>query len=72
MFAFVNTYIGNFVAVVWNQNFASLTMNLFIVMVAKQLIVNSIEFFTEKISVSKKLAHVDELFEERIQMAETA
>ena len=35
MFSFVNTYIANFVAIVYNQNFNSLTMNLFIVMVFK-------------------------------------
>ena len=72
MFAFVNTYIGNFVAVCWNQNFAALTVNLFTVMVFKQVLMNSIEYFSEKISVSKKLKKVDELFEERIQMANMA
>ena len=45
MFAFVNTYIGNIVVIVWNQNFASLSLNLFVVMIFKQLLINSIEYF---------------------------
>jgi hypothetical protein len=72
MFAFVNTYIGNIVVIVWNQNFASLSLNLFVVMIFKQLLINSIEYFSEKISVSKKLKQVDELFVERIEMAKLA
>ena len=72
MFAFVNVYIGNFVAIFYNQNFSALSLNLAIVMVFKQLFINTLEFFTEKISVSKKLKKVDELFEEQIGMAELA
>mgnify|MGYP000845291154 CR=1 FL=1 len=37
MFQFVNTYISNFVAAFYTQNFGSLTTNLVIVMVFKQL-----------------------------------
>lgn len=72
MFAFVNTYISNFVAIIYNQNFASLTINLTIVMVFKQLFINSIEFFYERYTVSKKLRKVDELFVDRIEMAKLA
>ena len=35
MFNFINTYIGNFVAIVYNQNFVSLQLNLIIVMIFK-------------------------------------
>ena len=35
MFQFVNTYISNFVLIIYNQNFASLAINLVIVMVFK-------------------------------------
>lgn len=45
MFQFINTYIGNFVAIVYNQNFYSLQLNLVIVMVFKQVVVNVIEYF---------------------------
>ena len=54
----MNTYIGNFVAIGYNQNFNSLTLNLFIVMVFKQVIMNLIEFFQEKYTVGKKITKV--------------
>ena len=66
MFQFVNTYIGNFVAIIYNQNFVSLTLNLFTVMVFKQLVVNVIEYFKEKWQIGKKIQKVDDLFAERI------
>lgn len=58
MVQFVNTYIGNFVAIGYNQNFNSLTLNLFIVMVFKQVIMNTIEFFQEKYTVGRKINKV--------------
>ena len=69
MFQFVNTYIGNLVAAFYSQSFSGLTTNLFVVMVGKQLIVNSLEYFGEKNDVSKKIKKVDELFEEPIRQA---
>ena len=66
MFQFVNTYIGNFVAIIYNQNFVSLTLNLFTVMVFKQLVVNAIEYFKEKWQIGKKIQKVDDLFAEKI------
>ena len=39
-------------------------------MVGKQLVVNSIEFFSEKRDVSKKIAKVNKLFKEPIELAE--
>ena len=65
----MNTYIGNIVAAFYNQSFSGLTTNLFVVMVGKQLIVNSIEYFGEKRDVSKKIAKVEELFTEPIRQA---
>lgn len=44
MFAFVNTYIGNYVAILYAQSFAALTINLAITMLFKQVIVNVIEY----------------------------
>ena len=38
-------------------------------MVGKQLIVNSLEYFGEKRDVSKKIAKVNELFKEPIDLA---
>ena len=38
-------------------------------MVGKQLIVNTLEFYSEKNNVSKKIAKVDELFREPIKLA---
>ena len=55
MFQFVNVYIGNYVAICYNQNFKTLTLNLFTVMVFKQLLVNLIEYCSEKYKVGKKL-----------------
>ena len=72
MFQFVNTYIGNFVAAFYSQSFSGLTTNLFVVMVFKQLFVNSLEYFTEKYEVGKKIKKVEELFAEQIAMAERA
>jgi len=45
MFQFVNTYISNFVAISYNQNYATLTTNLAIVMIFKQVFMNLLEFF---------------------------
>lgn len=72
MFQFVNTYIGNFVAIIYNQKFYALQLNLFIVMVGKQVVMNLIEYFKEKYTIGKKLAKVEELFAERIEMAKLA
>ena len=72
MFNFINTYIGNFVAIFYNQNFASLTLNLVIVMVAKQVVFNVIEYIIEKYTVGKAIKKVDQLFEKRLQMARDA
>ena len=57
------------VAAFYSQSFSGLTTNLFVVMVGKQLIVNSLEYFGEKNDVSKKIKKVDELFEEPIRQA---
>ena len=72
MFQFINTYIGNFVAIVYNQNFYALQLNLVIVMVGKQVVLNLIEYFSERYFVGKKLRAVEELFAERIQGATLA
>ena len=72
MFQFINTYIGNFVAIFYNQNFASLTLNLVIVMVAKQVVFNVMEYCLEKHSVGKKIKKVEELFVDRLRLAEEA
>lgn len=70
MFSFINTYIGNFVAIIYNQNFSALSLNLFTVMVFKQVVFNVYEFFSEKWTVGKKIRQVDELFEPKIKDAE--
>lgn len=59
MFQFVNTYISNFVVVVYNQNFGSLATNLLIVMIFKQVILNTYEYFSEKIKIGNKINRVD-------------
>jgi len=59
MFQFVNTYISNFVAVCYNQNFATLTTNLVIVMVFKQVFMNVFEYVHEKYSIGKKIRKVE-------------
>ena len=41
-------------------------------MVFKQLIINSIEFLSEKYTTGKKIAKVDELFAEKIAGAKQA
>ena len=45
MFQFINTYISNFVIILYNQNFGTLTINLVIVMVFKQVFMNLLEFY---------------------------
>ena len=70
MFQFVNVYIGNYVAIFYNQNFKTLTLNLFTVMVFKQLLINLIEYFSEKYKIGKKIRKVEELFATRIAKAE--
>lgn len=69
MFQFLNTYIGNFVAIWYNQSFVSLSTNLFIVMVFKQLFMNLKEYLSEMISVGGKIREVEELFAPRIEAA---
>lgn len=66
MFNFVNTYISFIVAIVYNQNFATLTTNLIVVMVFKQMIFNVLEFFQEKILVGRKIRKVEALFKDRV------
>ena len=63
MFQFVNTYISNFVAIIYNQNFATLTLNLVIILVFKQVFMNVLEFYQEKILIGRKIRKVDELFD---------
>ena len=70
MFQFVNTYISNFVAIIYNQNFATLTLNLVTILVFKQVLQNVFEFYQEKILIGRKLKKVDELFAEPIQQAQ--
>ena len=67
MFKFVNTYIGNFVIIAYNQNFYSLSMNLFIVMVFQQIIFNLFDLFYEKYKVYKDNRKVDNLFAKKIE-----
>lgn len=62
MFQFVNTYISNFVLICYNQNFASLTTNLFIVMIFKQVLLNSFEYLEERITVGRRIRKSNELF----------
>ena len=71
MFQFVNTYISNFVAIAYNQNFSTLTLNLVIILVFKQVFMNVFEFYQEKILISRKVKKVEELFAEPIRQAET-
>lgn len=72
MFAFVNTYIGNYVAILYAQSFAALTINLAIVMLFKQIVFNVIEYVQEKRKVGGAIDKVDKLFIEPIQMAKDA
>lgn len=58
------------VAAFYSQSFSGLTTNLFVVMVGKQLIVNSKEFLQEKWNVSKKIKKVEDLFREPIAQAD--
>ena len=62
LFQFVNTYISNFVAIIYLQDFAVLQLNLIIVMVVKQLGVNIFEWLSEKIIVGRAVKKVDKLF----------
>lgn len=69
MFQFINTYISNFVVICYNQNFASLTTNLLIVMIFKQVLMNTLEYFQERIGIGGKIKKVDLLFVEPLQKA---
>lgn len=62
MFAFVNTYISNFVVICYNQKFGALTTNLLVVMVFKQVIINSIEFLKERCKIQSRIDDSNELF----------
>ena len=72
MFQFINTYISNFVAIAYNQNFVALQTNLFIVMVFKQVVINTIEYLQDSYTIGKKLRQVDELFQPKIEEAKLA
>ena len=69
MFNFVNTYISNFVVICYNQNFSSLTTNLIIVMIGKQVVINTYEYLSERISIGGKIKKSDELFVSKIEEA---
>lgn len=69
MFQFVNTYISNFVVICYNQNFGSLATNLIIVMIFKQVLINTYEYFSERIVIGGKIKKVDELFEPELEKA---
>ena len=69
MFQFVNTYISNFVAIIYLQDFAVLQLNLILIMVVKQLGVNIVEFFQEKFTVGRKITQVEKLFKQPIKRA---
>lgn len=45
MFQFVNNYIGNFFVIAYNQNFAQLSVNVFTIMVFKQIVLNVMEYY---------------------------
>lgn len=45
MFQFVNNYIGNFFVIAYNQNFSQLTVNVFTIMVFKQIVLNVMEYY---------------------------
>ena len=67
IFQFVNNYISNFVAIVYYQNFETLTLNLLIIMVFKQVFLNVIELYKEEIFIGRKIKKVDKLFQEPIK-----
>lgn len=69
MFQFVNTYISNFVVIIYNQNYSALTTNLAIVMLFKQVFINLYEFLSERITIGRKIRKVDELFSGPIEEA---
>ena len=69
MFQFINTYISNFVVICYNQNFASLSTNLLIVMIFKQVFINTLEYLQERIGVGRKIKKVEQLFETPLKKA---
>ena len=69
MFQFVNTYIGNFFAIIYTQQLHALTVNVFVIMVVKQVILNVMEYYQDKIEVGDKIKKVEKLFEEPIRQA---
>ena len=69
LFNFVNTYISNFVVICYNQNFSSLATNLIIVMIGKQVVINSYEYLSERISIGGKIRKSDDLFVSRLEEA---
>ena len=69
MFAFVNTYISNFVVICYNQKFGALATNLIIVMIFKQVFINSYEFLEERWKIGGKIKKSDALFVSKIEEA---
>ena len=65
MFQFVNTYISNLVYIFYYQSFYKLQMNLVIVMVFKQVLINTVEYLSFKFNVSRKIKKVEQLFVDR-------
>jgi len=51
MFQFINNYLGNFFAIFYAQNFASLSVNLMTIMIGKQIILNVVEYWEERTEV---------------------
>lgn len=70
MFQFVNNYIGNFFQIIYNQSFAALSVNVLTIMVVKQIVLNVMEYYQDKIEVGDKIKKVETLFKEPIAMAD--
>lgn len=69
MFEFVNTYISNFVYIFFYQNFFQLQKNMIIVMVLKQILMNSGKYLWLVCKTGKKINNMSNIFDRQLKKA---
>ena len=66
IFNFVNMYISNFVFAFWAKSFSKLAQNLATFLVAKQVLVNVVEWLKLSLLVKKKITKISKQYDDLI------
>jgi len=70
MFQFVNAYISNFIHAFYFNDFYKLAKNLGTILILKQVFSNTVEYYSDKYFISRKLKKVDQEFDYQINEEE--